>query len=433
MRARSARGVGQLDGGVADRAGRPVERELGRLDVAVQVAVEILGDGEGHERGRSLRVGRQLADLDAAVRAPQRRDPFRAVRGQVVLGEPARRRDGGGDRSPVDRVGAAVGDRLQGPGEVGQAVALAGPRGRPRRPRLRAAPVLGDPRGGRDAVARRVDGAGERRVEPQAPEALGGVGPRPHRAGHRDRARAVGVDGQLVDVGRRAPRAVQAVQLAVEPEQREGVAADAVVGRLADGEHRRRRQRRVDRVAARLERAHARARGQRVARGHHRVGGDRRQAGPPRRARHRREQPFVQHRGADVSGAAVRVPRAPKAPPSSATSSATCWPRSTCRCRPRWPIRTRRRSRCWSSSSRCWWRSSCSRRWARRPTAPASGIARSQSASRSRPTASGARARPRRSACGRSQTPGRDLDRVGMAVDEHEAPPQLAGHSAERP
>jgi hypothetical protein len=36
----------------------------------VQIAVELLDDGEGHERGRALRVGRQLADLDAAVRAP---------------------------------------------------------------------------------------------------------------------------------------------------------------------------------------------------------------------------------------------------------------------------------------------------------------------------------------------------------------------------
>ena len=117
-------GVGQVDRGVADRASRPVERELGRLDVAVQVAVELLGDPEGHERRRSLRVGRQLADLDAAVRAPQRRDPLGAVRGEVVLGEPARRGDGGGDRPLVDRVGSAIGDRLQRRGEVGQAVAL---------------------------------------------------------------------------------------------------------------------------------------------------------------------------------------------------------------------------------------------------------------------------------------------------------------------
>ena len=297
--------VGQLDRSVADRARRPVERELGRLDVAVQVAVELLGDPEGHERGRSLRVGRQLADLDAAVRAPQRRHPFGAVRGEVVLGEPARRGDRGGDRPLVDRVGPAVGDRLQRRGEVGQAVALARPRGGPRRPRLRRAPVLGDPRRGRHAVARRVDRAGQRGVEPEAAEALGGVGPRPHGAGHRDRARPGGVDGQRVDVRRRAPRAVEPVQLAVEPQQREGVAADAVVGRLADGEHGRRRERGVDRVAARLQRPHARARGQRVAGGHHRLGGDRRQAGPARGARRSREQPFVQHRRADVSGAAT--------------------------------------------------------------------------------------------------------------------------------
>ena len=206
IRARSAPASGSVDGGVADRARGPVERELGRLDVAVQVAVELLGDGEGHERGRALGVGRQLADLDAAIRAPQRRDPFGAVRGEVVLGEPARLRDGGGDRAAVDRVGPVIGDRLQGRREVGQAVALAGARRRPRRPRLRAAPVLGDPRRGRDAVARRVDRAGERRVEPQAPEALGGIGPRPHRAGHRDRARAGGVDGRARRCARaRAP------------------------------------------------------------------------------------------------------------------------------------------------------------------------------------------------------------------------------------
>ena len=101
-------------GRVADRARGPVQRELGRLDVAVQVAVEPLGDAEGHERGGALGVGRQLADLDAAIRAAQRRDPFGAVRGEVVLGEPARRGDGGGDRTLVDRVGPAIGDRLQG-------------------------------------------------------------------------------------------------------------------------------------------------------------------------------------------------------------------------------------------------------------------------------------------------------------------------------
>ena len=113
IRARSASASGRSTGRVADRARGPVERELGRLDVAVQVAVELLGDPEGHERGRALRVGRQLADLDAAVRAAQRRHPFGAMRGEVVLGEPARGGDGRGDRARVDRVGPAIGDRLQ--------------------------------------------------------------------------------------------------------------------------------------------------------------------------------------------------------------------------------------------------------------------------------------------------------------------------------
>ena len=93
----------------------------------------------------------------------------------------------------------------------------------------------------------------------------------------------------------------------------------------------------------------------------------------------------------------------------------------------------------------CSWRSSCSPRWARRPTAHASAPPRTRSASPSRPIASRAspsprRERPRtsagaRSACGPSPARRRraTVDRLGMAVDEHEAPAQRAGHRAERP
>ena len=73
------------------------------------------------------------------------------------------------------------------------------------------------------------------------------------------------------------------MQRAVVPDERERVAADAVVGRLGDGQHRRGRERGVDRVPPALERAQAGAGRERMARRHHRLGADRGHAPPAAR------------------------------------------------------------------------------------------------------------------------------------------------------
>ena len=75
------------------------------------------------------------------------------------------------------------------------------------------------------------------------------------------------------------------MELAVAPDDRERVAADPGLGRLGDAEHGRGRERSVDRVAPTLERPHAGARRERVARGDHRVGRDRRRPRPTARSR----------------------------------------------------------------------------------------------------------------------------------------------------
>ena len=59
------------------------------------------------------------------------------------------------------------------------------------------------------------------------------------------------------------------MQLASPPDLREEIAADPGVARLGDAEHRRGRERGVDRVPAALERPHAGTRRERMARRHH--------------------------------------------------------------------------------------------------------------------------------------------------------------------
>ena len=87
----------------------------------------------------------------------------------------------------------------------------------------------------------------------------------------------VGVGG-----GGRAAAGVQAGQLAVAPDEREAVAADAGRHRLDDAQHGRGGERRVDRVAAALERPQARLRRERLAGGDHPARGDGARAGGKR-------------------------------------------------------------------------------------------------------------------------------------------------------
>ena len=83
--------------------------------------------------------------------------------------------------------------------------------------------------------------------------------------------------------GRRAARAVQPVQLAAIPYQRKSVRADAVRGRLDDGQRDGRGHRGVDRVAAALQRRQPGLRRQWLAGGHDAARGQHRH--PARRIR----------------------------------------------------------------------------------------------------------------------------------------------------
>ena len=127
--------------------------------------------------------------------------------------------------------------------------------------------------------ARSIAGASAR-SSPSLPKRCGEVGPGAHGPGRGARARPELLDDPLRHAHRRAAGAVEPVQLPAVPHEREGIAPDAVVGRLADGQAGGRGQRRVDRVAALLERPHTGARRGGVARRHERAAHD---GGHPRK------------------------------------------------------------------------------------------------------------------------------------------------------
>ena len=80
--------------------------------------------------------------------------------------------------------------------------------------------------------------------------------------------------GHRLGVSRRRPRRVQAVEAAVLPEEREGIAADPGRHRLGHAEDGGGGEPGIDRVATLFEGAQSRPRRERLARGHHRLGGD---------------------------------------------------------------------------------------------------------------------------------------------------------------
>ena len=110
---------------------------------------------------------------------------------QVVLGEPGRRGDRGGDLARVERIGPLDRDPPQRRGELGQRVALADGRARATA-RGAASDHLWAIRARADDARRRGVGRGpDGALEPEPPEALREIAPEPHRAGHRHRARPV--------------------------------------------------------------------------------------------------------------------------------------------------------------------------------------------------------------------------------------------------
>ena len=118
------------------------------------------------------------------------------------------------------------------------------------------------------------------RSSPSRPNRASQLIPAAHGPGHRDRAWPVGRDRQR---GRRVTRRragrVEAVRLGPVPDDREQVAAHPGRHRLGDAQHRRGRDRRVDRIAARIERAEPGEGGERLARRHHGLGRDSGRAG----------------------------------------------------------------------------------------------------------------------------------------------------------
>jgi hypothetical protein len=110
------------------------------------------------------------------------------------------------------------------------------------------------------------DGRGQGGRQAAAREPGRHVGPAGDAAGHRHAAGTEQLGQRISGPGRRPAAAVQPHRLlAVTNDDREQVAAGAALVRLGDGQHARRGQRRVDRVAALLDRADAGQRGQWLA------------------------------------------------------------------------------------------------------------------------------------------------------------------------
>ena len=258
------------------------KRELHRLDLEVRPSLETFVERQGEQRRNALAVRRQLAHLDAAVAPPQRLDPLGGMGVQVVLGEPGCGRNRRRDLALVERIRPLRRDPPQGAGEVGKLVALPGCRRGPGRadgPR----PLIGNPRRADDAVAGGLGCPSDGAVEAEAAEAGCQIRPEPDGAGHGHRPWAGVLERLAAEVGGRPAGAVDAVEHALVPDEREGVTADPVVGRLGDGQHRGRCERRVDRVAPALERAQAGTGRERMARRDHRLAADR--GHPPPAAR----------------------------------------------------------------------------------------------------------------------------------------------------
>ena len=267
---------------VADECVGVVEGELHRLDLEVRAFLEPLVQGQREQRRDPLAVRWQLAYLDTVVAPAERLDPLGSMGAEVVLGQPTRCRDRRRDLTLVERGRPLRRNPLQGGGELGKLVPLAD---RGRRPRgvCRPSPLVGDPRRAHDAVTRclgcRSDGA----VEAEAAEVRGQVCPEPDGTGHGHRPRTDILERPPAEVGRRPAGAVEPVQRALVPHERERVAADAVVGRLGNGQHRSSRESSVNRVPPVLERAQAGAGRERMTRRDHGLGADRGHAPPAAR------------------------------------------------------------------------------------------------------------------------------------------------------
>ena len=176
------------------------EGELHRLDLRVQRGLEPVVEPERDQRRRALAVRRQLAHLDTPVRQPQRLHPLGAVSRQVVLGQPARRRDRGRHLAAVEGVRALGREPAQRRRQLGQPVTAADPGRRPGST-LRQRPLVADPRRAGETALRELGRVRERLGQTEAPEALGQIRPGPDRSRHGHRPRPVQVVALPLQVG----------------------------------------------------------------------------------------------------------------------------------------------------------------------------------------------------------------------------------------
>ena len=277
------------------------EMEIGRAVVAERLDVVPLEDVQDFERRHPLRVRRHLQHLVPAVRRRDRLDPVRMVGGEIVRRDETAAplqvvRDRATDRAAVKRVASAARDLFERRGQRGILEDVAGRgrfparqkdfrRVRVARQHLRlVAPLPGDDLGDAIAVARVADRRLDRLRQRDRAVLRQQRVPAVHDAG--DAHGQLATVGDLVEmtaaefVERRRRRGaaarVEAVH-ALRPRvvhDREQVAADAVHRRLDDREHRGGGDRRVDRVAARLQHMQSRGARQRLTRGDRAVSGE---------------------------------------------------------------------------------------------------------------------------------------------------------------
>ena len=275
-------GIEQLgDVGAVPHAGQAVlERELRRDHSRREIGAEPFEQAQRLERDDALRGRRQLEHLDTAIGDGERIDPARAEGREILLVEPARRADRTRDATAVEGRGAVARDRPQALRQFREADALACLRERPElRRRAALGPQVGRQVADREAPLGSVDRVRETRVEPEPAVSLGERGPAGDgtRDGHRQRP-DLGHGLQVLGRGGRRPGGVEALGLAVPPDDREAVAADPGRHGLGHRKHGGGGDGGVGCVAATLEHAQTRAGGELLAGRDHRAGGDGRRA-----------------------------------------------------------------------------------------------------------------------------------------------------------
>ncbi len=269
--------------------------------------VEVLQDAQRDQCGNALPVRRNLVQFMAGIGLRDRRHPLGPVGSEIrrgdrptrVLGEGF---DGRGDLAAIEGLALAGGDQLEAARRIRELEQLA----HLRRPAARHEGLgvtrlrveLRQRRGQRPFALRdhrhRVAALGnlDRRRhqvgERQLAELAAQGHPRGHRAGHRHRAPAalrrclrLGVE-VLAEVVRRPglrrrAGGVQAVQRPAVPQDAEGIGAQAVAAGLDQRHAGRRRNGRIDRVAACGHHAQSRLGSQRM-RGRHDVAREQRAA-----------------------------------------------------------------------------------------------------------------------------------------------------------